>query len=314
MRSEPRDTPSGQPSQPEVGTCFGYRVRSAFALKALRGGGGTPLQVIENAGQAPSGGDTPLLHWFDEAGNEVAEVYAEDGRFGVRIEDVGWFDVDPSTPSVAAPRNVRDIRGEARLWGIPAVLCFLDRGDLALHAAAVEVDGSALLLAAPGRYGKTTLAGGFLRAGHRLLSEDVSCCSAEDGSSILPGPAMLRVRRDMYAELEFPGTEVAGEDAERIFLTLEQPARGDGSPVPIRGVVFLRRSNEAMRMERLPRERVVQDLWALSLNLPTDESRARCFQHITALAAQVPVWNLHRRLAVDQLGETVERIIATCLP
>jgi hypothetical protein len=271
--------------------------------------------VTESAGEpGPVDGD-PLLHWFDEAGRAVAEVYPQDGTYQVRIDEVGWFDVDPSAPSVAAPPGVGDIRGEARLWGIPAVLCFLHRGDLPLHAAAVEVDGSALLLAAPGRFGKTTLAGAFLRAGHRLLSEDVSCCRDKGAPSVLPGPAMLRIRRDMYGELDFPHTEVAGEDPERFYLTVEASARGDGSPVPIRGVVFLRPSDEETTViDRLPPERVVPDLWALSLNLPTDESRARCFQSITTLAAEVPVWNLHRRLSVDRLGETVDRIVATCLP
>jgi hypothetical protein len=67
-------------------------------------------------------------------------------------------------------------------------------------------------------------------------------------------------------------------------------------------------------MDRLSRESAVPDLWALSLNLPTDESRAHCFREVTALAAKVPVWNLYRRLTVEQLPETVDRIVSTCLP
>jgi hypothetical protein len=297
---------------PELGTCFGYRVRSRLPFLALRSGGGAPLEVTDDASGPRELPEVPLLHWFDEAGNVIAEVYPRNGEFDVRIDELGWFRVDPSGPSVAVPPEAEDLRREARLWGIPAVLCFLERGDLPLHAAAVDVDGSALLLAAPGRFGKTTLAGAFLREGHRVLSEDVSCCS--DGPSVFPGPAMLRIRRDMYQRLEFPRTQVVGEDPERIYLTLDEPARGDGSPVPIRGVVFLRRADVSTAIERIPPESAVPDLWALSLNLPTDKSRARCFQGVTRLAAEVPVWNLHRQLAVDRLGETVDRVISTCLP
>jgi hypothetical protein len=299
----------------DQGTCFGYLVRSSLPFLALRGGDGTPLEVKDNAAEPQRIQEIPLLHWFDEAGNEIAEVHARNGAYDVRIEELGWFQVDPSVPAVAVPPGSDDIRREARLWGIPAVLCFLQRGDLPLHAAAVDVGGSALVLAAPGRFGKTTLAGAFLRDGHRVLSEDVSCCRIEPGLAVFPGPALLRIRRDMYQQLEFPGTELVGEDPERLYLTLQGSARGDGSPVPIRGVVFLRRSkDESTALERLPPENALPDLWALSLNLPTDESRTQCFRGVTSLAAEVPVWNLHRRLTVDRLAETVDRIISTCLP
>ena len=301
-------------SKPAPGTCFGYQVRSTLPFRSLRAGAGSPLVITDDAREPTAHEPEALLHWADEDGRTVAEVYPRNGAYDVWIDEVGWFQVDPSVPSVAAPREGNEVRREARLWGIPAVLCFLDRGDLPLHAAAVDVGGSALLLAAPGRYGKTTLAAAFLAAGHRLLSEDVACCRSDPEPSVLPGPAMLRIRRDMHEWLELPGTEVAGEDPDRVYLTVDESARGDGSPVPIRGVVFLRRSEERATMERLPRENAVPDLWALSLNLPTDRSRAQCFREVTAIAARVPVWNLYRRLSVDQLPETVDRIVSTCLP
>jgi hypothetical protein len=314
VSSENRRALDGPPaSQPKLGTCFGYEVRSALAFRSLREGEGSPLQVTDDAYEPGAPGSEPLLHWRDESGKSMAEVYPRDGTYDVWIDEVGWFRVDPSVPSVVAPRGANEVRREARLWGIPTVLCFLYRGDLPLHAAAVDVDGSALLLAAPGRYGKTTLAGAFVAAGHRLLSEDVACCRSQPTPSVLPGPAMLRIRRDMYERLEFPGTDVVAEDPDRVYLTIDESTRGDGSPVPIRGVVFLRRSEESWRMERLPREKAVPDLWALSLNLPTDESRADCFRGVTAIAARVPVWNLYRRLSVDQLPETVDRIVSTGL-
>jgi hypothetical protein len=315
MRSQD-DTPLAEvsASQPVAGTCFGYQVRSTLPFRSLREGAGPPLLITDEAREPGTREAVPLLHWADEAGKTVAEVYPRDGTYDVWIDEVGWFQVDPSVPSVAAPPEGHEVQREARLWGIPAVLCFLGRGDLPLHAAAVDVGGSALLLAAPGRYGKTTLAAGFLRAGHRLLSEDVACCRSEPEPSVLPGPAMLRIRRDMHEWLDLPGTEVAAEDPERVYLTVVESARGDGAAVPIRGVVFLRRSEEQATMERLPRERAIPDLWALSLNLPTDRSRAHCFREVTTIAANVPVWNLYRRLSVEQLPETVDRIVTTCLP
>jgi hypothetical protein len=271
------------------------------------------LEVMEDEAEPGSRQGDPLLHWADESGRAIAEVYPRDGEFDVWIDEVGWFRVDPSIPAIAVPREVHELRREARLWGIPAILCLLHRGDLPVHAAAVDVGGSALLLAAPGRYGKTTLAGAFVRAGYRLLSEDVACCRSEATPSVLPGPAMLRVRRDMYEWFDVPGTTVVAEDPDRVYLTIDGPGRGDASPVPLRAVVFLRSSDDGFAMEQLSGQRAVQDLWALSLNLPTDEGRARCFQEITSITARVPVWNLYRRLTIEELPETVDRIVSTCL-
>lgn len=296
------------------GTCFGYEVHSSLPFVSLRSGRGDPLEVTEQASEPPDRDGDPLLHWFDEAGKVVAEIYSIEGTYDVWINEVGWFRVDPSVPSVVAPPPVSEPRREARLWGSPTVLCFLHRGDLPLHAAAVEVDGAALILAAPGRYGKTTLAGAFVREGFRLLTEDVACCRTDASPTLFPGPAMLRIRRDVYERLDFPGTDVVGEDPERVYLTVPEATRGDGDPVPIRGVVFLRRSEDEFTLDRVPMEKAVPDLWALSLNLPTDESRARCFHQVTSIAAQVPVWNVHRRLSLDLLPQLVGRIVSECMP
>src|SRR4029453_8171040 len=116
---------------------------------------------------------------------------------------------------------------------------FLPRGALPLHAAAVDLDGSAILLAAPGYHGKTTLAAAFLGAGFRILTEDIACCRVGELPTLFPGPAMLRVRRPSYERLEFPGTRVVAEEPGRVHLALEGSARGDGTPVPLRGIVLL---------------------------------------------------------------------------
>lgn len=306
----------GQASDDRTGyrTCFGYEVHSSLPFVSLRSGRGDPLQVTEQASEPPDRDGEPQLHWFDEAGNVVAEIFSINGTYDVWIDGVGWFHVDPSVPSVVAPPPISAPKWEARLWGSPAALCFLDRGDLPLHAAAVDVNGSALILAGPGQYGKTTLAGAFVREGFRLLSEDIACCRMDPSPALLPGPAMLRIRRDVYERLDFPGTVLVGEDPDRVYLTIPEASRGDGDPVPIRGVVFLRRADGEFSLDRVPAEKAVPDLWALSLNLPSDESRSQCFQQVTAIAAQVPVWNIHRQLSFEHLPQLVDRIVSACLP
>ena len=91
-----------------------------------------------------------------------------------------------------------EIRKEQRLWGIPTMVCARQRGDLVLHAAAAEIEGGAVLLAAPGRFGKTTLALALHRSGYRLLTEDTACCTSSSAPELYPGPTSVRLRPDMF--------------------------------------------------------------------------------------------------------------------
>jgi hypothetical protein len=294
-------------------TCFGYSVRSAlpFPLQSLRRGTGTPLYVTVDA-EEPRPDREAVLVW-SEWDKPIVELYDLDTSYLVWIDQIGWFRIDPEGPSIAVSSTASGPRLEARILGLPTALCFMRRGDQSVHAAAVEVEGGALILAAPGRYGKSTLASAFLQAGGRPLSEDTTCLRASPTPSILPGPAVLRIRPDVHERIQFPHTRILAEDPDRVYLAVDESARGDDAPVPLRGVVFLRRSEGELEIERIPPEKAFPDLWTLSFHLPNDGDRARCFATIAEVARQVPVWNLHRRLSFDGLPEVVDAIISTCL-
>jgi hypothetical protein len=300
---------------PENGLCcFGFSVRSQLNFRFLRPGPGTPLHVLEAAeGRTPPRGEL-LLEWDLHPGRAFARFFSIGrGRYSLWIEKVGWFLVDPRAPSIEVP-SVRDsLRREVRLWSLPMGLCMTERGDIAIHGAAIDVDGSAILLAAPGRHGKTTLAAAFVGAGHRLLSEDLTCCAPFPQPTVLPGPVVMRVRRDAFLRLSFPAAKVVAEDHDRVYLSVEEPHRGDGQPVPLRAIVFLRASSDETRMERVAAQDSLRDLWSLSFTVPTDASRTTCFEGLTQLTASTPVWNLHRRLRFDDLPLVVDRVITTCL-
>lgn len=199
------------------------------------------------------------------------------------------------------------------MWGIPAVLCFQARGDHSLHAGAVEIDGRAIVFAAPGRSGKTTLVTALHAAGHRLLAEDSTCLRLDATPEILPGPAMLRVRRDSFDALHIPDVTVVAEDPDRVHLSIDQARRGTSDPLPLAGVVLLR-VDGALRIERLGAAEAIPELWTLSLGLPTARDRERRFGQVASLAATVPTWNLYRPLRYDLIDEVIDLVVATCLP
>jgi hypothetical protein len=294
------------------GACFGFMPVSQLRFEYLRDGGGDRLEVSERDGEVEDAGGTLINEWTPiPEKRSWARLYDDGGRYRLWIDGSGSFYVDPRTPSVELPTGLEStVKREERLWGIPALLCFLGRGDHPLHAAAVEVEGEAILLAAPGYSGKTTLAAGFAAAGYRVLSEDVSCLRPSSPPTLVPGPAMLRIRRDVADRLELPGaSEVAGGD-DRVHYSLDRPSRGDCRPLPIRAFVLLRLADSGISLERVPATNALRELWPLSFRLPTLEDRARCFQGVTALADAVPVWNLHRPFRLDLLGDVVQKIVA----
>jgi hypothetical protein len=199
------------------------------------------------------------------------------------------------------------VRTEERLWGIPALLCFRERGDLPLHAASVEVGDRALILAAPRTYGKTTLAAAFHRAGHRVLSEDLSCIRLDPEPHVVPGPAMLRLRHDVAAVLDLPDADVVGEDDDRIHYALGR--RGGCEQVPLQEIILLHDSDGDTTLEPADVPDALRDLWALSFRLPSENDVSRSFAAIADLVGRVPVRRLRRPLRLDDVDRDVERLM-----
>jgi len=295
-------------------SAFGFRVRSEPTLRFVRSGGGVePLEVV-TAHEPRTRPELPALARWTLAGADRdvgAALYRVEGGFEYWVAEAGAYRVDPERGRIEIPdcEGEDEIVREQRLWGIPATLCYMARDDLSLHAAAVEVGGRAVLLAGPGRHGKSTLALAFHERGHRVLSEDLACCRVSPSPAVLPGPALLRIRPDVYEGRAPEGTRAVLTRPDRIYLMLDQDRRGDGAPVPLAAIVFLRRSADEVRMERTSPAEALPDLWALNFRLPTDEGRARSFRQLSRLAAELPIWNLHRPFRPESLDATVDRVV-----
>jgi hypothetical protein len=290
-----------------AGTCFGFAVHSSVELRFLRHGDGEPLFV--SAPSTPPDGEPGELvqRWLRT--NEVpvdTTLFRDGSRYRLQMGESSWFHIDPERPSVTAPEDANTVRREERLWGIPAILCFLARGDLQLHSAAVEIDGGAVVIAAPQVHGKTTMAATFHNAGFRVLSEDVTCIRNLSEPHVVPGPAVLRVRRQTAEQLEIIDAEEVGTRDDRVHLSIAPERRGDCKPVPLRAILMLRESENGFSLDRPSTVDAVRDLWPLSFNLPTIEDRARCFAAVTDLSRVVRVENLYRPFRLEELPGVVD--------
>ena len=291
------------------GTCFGFRVDSPLPFNYLREGDGEALRVDADGGQEARPDDRLVVEWVPSPELRFhGRLYESGSGYRLWIEEAGWFQVDLDGARITVPASDDPVRREERLWSIPALLAFTARGDVALHAAAVEVDGGAVLLAAPRTFGKTTLAAGFWRKGHRVLSEDLACVRPTPEAAVVPGPAMLRLRNDVAERLELQEARRLPVDDERTHLALDEARRGDCEPVPLRGIVLLRPSDESPRMERANAAERLRDLWAVTSRFPTEEGRARCFAQVAALADTVPIWDLAHSLNLESLSGTVQYV------
>lgn len=305
-------------ADPEItsaGTCFGFEVRSPLPFDYLRRGSGTPLLVTETDTDPPADLGDLTYEWAERPGVGLrTRLYTSTTADHLWVETAGWFRIDAGVPSITVPKLPNGLPRawrESLLWGMPAMVCLIRRGDASIHAASVDVGGSALLLAAPGTFGKTTLAAAFLRAGHRVLSDDISCCRLAEAPAVLPGPAVLRVRRDVAERLGLPDVKMTYETDAKVNFALDDWRRGSGSPVPLKGIVFLRTWDGEPTLQRADAADALRDLLILSFKAVLDLER--CFQDAGRLVAEVPVWDLRRRLDFDELPQVVDAIVRTCL-
>lgn len=293
------------------GGVYGFRVRSEQPLRYLRASPveATPTLLVRvgDDGARPSG--EPLRRWVPRSDNPFrAELFQDGPSYRLWIDGLGWYRISPQDDEVWMPPETPPLRREERLYGIPLALLGARHGLLPLHAASVQVGEVAVALAGPGRHGKTTLAAALMRAGHRPLSEDVTCCSLEPTPAVLPGPALLRVRADAFERLELPATSIALDDGDRVHLEVPEAERGDCAPVPLAAILFLRPGDGPPEIRAASPQRAVQDLWSLSTKLPTDEDRVRCFTGLTALVDRVPTYDLWHPMRWEMLPRTIERI------
>jgi hypothetical protein len=295
-------------------SCFGFRVCSSERFRFLRRGGGEDaLNVRRTTESLEAVDDAPVFTWTlrDTNATVSARLYRRDGTFRFWASDAGWYRIDPVARTIDMPDHPDEIRTEQRLWGIPAMICAKHRGDFVLHAAAVEIEGGAVLLAAPGRFGKTTLALALHGRGYRLLTEDTACCTSSAVPELYPGPTSVRLRPDMFDGVAPAGTTVTAVRQDRIHLALDSQRAGDGQPLPVKAVIFLRESAAGILLEPVKAAQALPDLWTLCLRFRGVDEHRRSFSELSHFASVVPAWNLHRPLRADMLDDVAGRLVDT---
>ena len=243
------------------------------------------------------GGRTP--HAFDAA----------PGAALLRVAEVARYFITP-TEIVVDPQGGNDDDIVAFLVG-PALAALLQmRGVITLHAAAVEMNESAVLLLGTSGAGKSTLAFALGQRGHALLADDVTgLAAAADGALALPAFPAFRLWHDI---LRAEGRQVP---VRQHLAQYWKPATRFAT-VPRRvGAVFVLDSHNqnVLEFERLSPSRAFHAVWQHTYRKRLMDAlgqRRRHHEIGMALARQVPFVHVRRPEWPFRLRELADRIEA----
>lgn len=256
-------------------------------------GAAADVTILDGLGQAP-------VEPSKEAYRELRRN-GEGWSLRYRDSEGGWLDFDydsaAKTLSVAGSGSWSD--AVPVLAGIACAVLLSSAGRPLLHGAGVAFEGGAIVLLGDSGQGKSTLAGALLKAGGRLLSEDLLAFTRlGEELAVEPGYDRISLLPDACDALGF----AAADDLS------VQPRAGTGKcwigaaaasgPVAIRRLYILAPPDPAApdgRAERLSRSAaaaaLVRHLYGASWIRPVLETDlAFC----GSLAAEVPVYALSR--------------------
>ncbi|MEW6629424.1 MAG: serine kinase [Pseudomonadota bacterium] len=148
---------------------------------------------------------------FPRTSSEGAAFHFEPERQYLSWQAVGSFLIDGANRIDVEPApGIDDALLAFPLLGPVMALLLHQRGLLVLHASAINVSGRSVIFMGDKGAGKSTTAGAMIRAGHRLLTDDVVALdlSAAGRPTVLPGFPQLKLAADAAGAIRIEDAEV----------------------------------------------------------------------------------------------------------
>lgn len=283
-----------------MGSLYGFEVKSELPLRRLNSAPGARGELMVEATAEPL---------VAPPGEPAGSLESDDGRLWFASYELGESECllqMPPTGSFLLQADagriaVNSTDGDAELLehriASSAICTLLSlRGDLALHAAAVEADGRAIVFCGPSLRGKSTLARSLGEAGCRLLGEDgIVVELAEDGPVAHPGARGVRMR--------------ARRGGRQRPVLVEDPGAGEPGSCPVAAVVLLGERGAEFAVEQLVPARALALLTPNLIHSGGRASIAAAFQRLAALLGTVSALQISLPDDLDSLPETCERFL-----
>lgn len=248
-------------------------------------------------------------------------VALADGSNYLRWPGFFEFLISPDGCRIAG-RPLGDASWEAfQTYLLGQVLSFalLQRGIEPLHATAVVVEGEAVALVGDCGNGKSSLAAAFLRAGYRLLTDDLLVLK-EEGSGFLAYPSFPRIKLFPEIARALLGAPVHGAPlnpyTRKLIIPLG-PEQSCQSPTPLTAVFVLRplangRHPRKVTVRKMSRRRAFLALTANTFNsrVTAPGRLKRLFTLAQRLTAVIPVKSLSYPRDLAVLPQVVQAILS----
>lgn len=284
-----------------MGSLYGFDVKTELPLRRLNAAAGTRGELTVETARAPlvAPDRDPLASLVDDQGRCWYASYELDGgRCLIGLPPTGRFLLEPDAARVIVDHDGDD--GELLEHRIvSSAICTLlaARGDLVLHAAAVEVDGRAVAFCGPTRRGKSSLARALGESGHGVLGED-GVVIGLDGEvpTAFPGARGVRVRgRD--------------SDGGRRVELLPDPGPGEPPPCPVGALVLLGERGEKFEVEALEPARALALLTSNLVHSGGRASLTAAFADLARLLHSMPAFRVSLPDDLGELPAAAERLL-----
>ena len=284
-----------------MGSIFGYEVVSDVPLRRLSDAVGARGRVHVRRADRPLL-DRPgeLTVWHEQPGGGGFAL----ARSGVALlawcDATGEYEIDASDATVRCNSRAGGDAWEHRIGTMAVPLLLAELGELALHAAAVDGSGRAVLFAGPSGRGKSTLALAASEGGPPVLSED--------GVTIDPDDERLRV----WPGLRGVRVEVAdapnGSRGRRRFIELpaEREAR---EPLPLGAICLLAERGERLEISSLSPAAGVPALVPSLVHSGEAAGLARAFALLARVLVRVPAYRVSVPDDLGLVGPSVSSLL-----
>lgn len=241
------------------------------------------------------------------------------------IEAAGNIDfiIDPLTSSVDIywPSALLFLDVQAYFIGAFMACLLRRRGVMCLHASVVECGGKAIAILGNKRAGKSTTAASLVKAGWRLLADDVGALALSNRRVyVQAGYPQLRLCPKAVTSLYGTVNNLRQVYSKQVkyYVDLELAAENSSNEIfcyqsmPLTAIYILGKRSAEFQITILPPQKKMMSLIANTVGnyMVTDATmRARDFTVISQLAQSVPMRHLQAPNCIDQLPDLCAMIL-----
>jgi hypothetical protein len=288
---------------------YGINIRSEWQLPCLPPSSSAPFSINVSNGHWAGPQNTTLDFFRSQSIRKFHLHKLEDGCSFFIWRNLFEFLVSPDSLSIKGRKLDPELPVEALqayMLGHVLSFCLTDQGIEALHATTVSLNGNGVGFMGEGGYGKSSLGGAFLQAGHKLVCDDQLVLNSQN-DALLASPGLPRIK--LYEKMSkiFLGNKIQGvpfnrDHSPKMIFTL--PFESRSGAVPLRALYILASpaavtTAKDVRIEPLSKREAFVELTRNSYNAMnrTPERIARQFEWATMVADRIPT----RRLSYPRL-------------